>query len=322
MVSTTGKRALAVETSGAPDGFPVFLLHGMPGSRVGPKPRSIVLYRWGLRLICYDRPGYGRSDPHPGRTVRDAADDVIAIADDLGVDRFAVVGRSGGGPHALACMAEHPDRVSHGAVMVSLAPSDAGDLDWPGGMNDYNRLGYAAVEHDQDGLLNDIMKLAEEVRRDPSALIHRLEAGMCAADHRVVGDPVLRRLLVDAYREAMRQGPDGWVDDVVALGGPWGFDPAAIRAPLRLWHGADDSFSPLNHARWLAGRIPHADVHIDKDLGHFSAVEVLPRILAWVAKEAAHPQVVPIDARPGTVPVRTDRAGRSPGTTTFQPAAV
>src|SRR4051794_39170038 len=96
-------RVLAVEVSGALDGVPVFLLHGTPGSRSGPRPRTSVLYRQGVRLISYDRPGYGGSTRMQNRRVVDAAADVDAIADRMGVDRFAVVGRSGGGPHALAC---------------------------------------------------------------------------------------------------------------------------------------------------------------------------------------------------------------------------
>src|ERR1039457_6640174 len=101
----SGRRKLSVETLGAPEGKPVFLLHGTPGSRYGPRPRGIILYRLGIRLITYDRPGYSGSDRNRGRSVADAADDVAAIADALGIDRFSVVGRSGGGPHALACAA-------------------------------------------------------------------------------------------------------------------------------------------------------------------------------------------------------------------------
>jgi pimeloyl-ACP methyl ester carboxylesterase len=98
-------RDVAFDTLGDSKGFPVFLLHGTPGSRSGPAPRTSVLYRLGIRLICYDRPGYGGSERFKGRTVADAAWDVLAIADHLNLGQFGVVGRSGGGPHALACAA-------------------------------------------------------------------------------------------------------------------------------------------------------------------------------------------------------------------------
>ena len=98
----SGGRRLAIEQCGEPEGKPVFLMHGTPGSRLGPRPRAIVLHQLGVRLIAFDRPGYGGSDRKFGRTVADVATDVAAIADALELDRFAVLGRSGGGPHALA----------------------------------------------------------------------------------------------------------------------------------------------------------------------------------------------------------------------------
>lgn len=115
-------RNLTVERWGDPHGKPVFLLHGMPGSRLGPAPRGMVLYQRRMQLIAYDRPGYGGSDRHPGRTVADVAAEVAAIADSLGLDTFAVAGRSGGAPGALACAALLPDRVTRTAALVSLAP--------------------------------------------------------------------------------------------------------------------------------------------------------------------------------------------------------
>src|SRR5260370_37285137 len=108
MVRLPDSRRLACEEYGEPDGDPVFFLHGTPGSRLGPRPRAIVLYQLGVRLIAFDRPGYGQSDPQPGRTVADVASDVSAIADYLELDHFAVIGRSGADPHALACAARLP----------------------------------------------------------------------------------------------------------------------------------------------------------------------------------------------------------------------
>jgi pimeloyl-ACP methyl ester carboxylesterase len=104
-IETRVARVLTFDVAGHPGGWPVFLLHGSPGSRIGPKPRGSVLYRLGIQLISYDRPGYGGSTPKPKRSVADAAYDIEDIAADLGLDRFAVVGRSGGGPHALAAAA-------------------------------------------------------------------------------------------------------------------------------------------------------------------------------------------------------------------------
>ena len=98
-----------MKISGNPTGHPVFMLHGTPGSRIGPFPQTRVLYELGVRLISFDRPGYGGSDRLDSRRVADVVPDVVAIADELELDRFAVLGRSGGGPHALACAALLPE---------------------------------------------------------------------------------------------------------------------------------------------------------------------------------------------------------------------
>ena len=124
----------------APTGWPVFLLHGTPGSLHGPRPRGIFLYRLGVRLISYNRPGYPGSTRVEDRIVADAAGDVETIADNLDMDQFSVIGRSGGAPHALACAADNRlrDRLICTAALSSLAPCDAEGLDWFAGMADSN----------------------------------------------------------------------------------------------------------------------------------------------------------------------------------------
>ena len=151
-VKTPDGRQLSTQTYGDPDGKPVFLLHGTPGSRLGPHPRGILLHRLGVRLIAFDRPGYGESDRFQGRRVADAATDVLAIADAFDLDKFAVVGRSGGGPHALACAALLPDRLTKAAVLVGLAPREADGLDWFDGMTQFNVLEYTAAANGYAGL--------------------------------------------------------------------------------------------------------------------------------------------------------------------------
>ena len=133
-VRSADGRRVAVQVSGSTAGHPVFLMHGTPGSRIGPLPRPMVLHGLGVRLITFDRPGYGESDRQPFRQVADVVPDVEAIADALGVGQFAVLGRSGGGPHALACAALLPDRVTRAGILVSLAPGrmdSTGSPGWP-----------------------------------------------------------------------------------------------------------------------------------------------------------------------------------------------
>jgi pimeloyl-ACP methyl ester carboxylesterase len=282
MVRVAGDRELAVEVCGDSSGTPIFLLHGTPGSHRGPRPRTSVLYRLGVRLISYDRPGYGMSTPQPHRSIGDAAGDVRAIADELGLEHFGVVGRSGGGPHALACAALLGDRVNSAAVLVGLAPSDAKDLGWYEGMTESNVVEFSNAEADRRAAMASLAEHAERVRADPDVLLRTLRPELTSPDRRIVDDVAIRKLLTDTYAEALRYGIDGWIDDVLALRRPWNFDLSAIDQPVLLWHGAKDGFSPVTHAYWLAGQIQTAVIEVEPDGAHFSAVEILPKALAWV----------------------------------------
>jgi pimeloyl-ACP methyl ester carboxylesterase len=283
---------LTVEISGAANGWPVVLIHGTPGSRTGPKPRGSVLSRLGVKLICYDRPGYGDSTRRPGRRVVDAAADVAGIADHLGLTRFSVVGRSGGGPHALACAAQLPDRVHRVAALVCVAPANAEGLDWFGGMTNDNVEAYSTADRNTTLLMERLRARAENTFQDPMTLIEVLRTEMSPADLRVVRDVPIRSSLVHSYREGLKGGPDGWIDDVLALREPWGFELGSIRVPVRLWHGIEDTFTPASHTRWLASMIPDAIHEVQVGQAHFGAVEVLPDLLSWLVAEA-EPEPVP-----------------------------
>ncbi|MFI8006745.1 alpha/beta fold hydrolase [Streptomyces sp. NPDC086010] len=289
-VRTADGRHLMVERQGDPRGRPVFLLHGMPGSRLGPAPRGMVLYQRKTQLITYDRPGYGGSDRLPGRRVRDVVEDVRAIADSLGLERFAVVGRSGGAPHALACAALMPDRVTRGAALVSLAPWDAAGLDWFDGMAASNVLAYSTAAADPEGLAESFISRSAEIRQNPVRLLDDLRRELTDSDRTVVNDAGIRTMLLANYREGLRTSAYGWIDDAIAFCRPWGFDPADIRCPVMLWHGVKDVFSPVGHSRWLAGRIPGATTVLEPAAAHFDALSVLPTILNWLLEDNQHPE--------------------------------
>lgn len=284
-VRTADGRRLATAVYGDPEGRPVFLLHGTPGSRLGPRPRSAILHRLGVRLICFDRPGYGESDRLPGRRVADAAADVAAVADAFGLTTFAVVGRSGGGPHALACAALLPDRTTKVAVLVGLAPREADGLDWLDGMTELNVTEYEAVASGYEQIAAVTKATADAVRADPASLLTKLQSELPDPDLRVVADRGIRSLLVATYAEALRKSAHGWIDDAVAFHAPWGFDPAAVSIPVLLWHGANDNLSPVSHAKWLAERIPSAAVVVQAGAAHFGALDVLPDILRWLTTD-------------------------------------
>ncbi|GAA0527340.1 alpha/beta hydrolase [Paractinoplanes ferrugineus] len=279
-IGTADGRQLRYQEAGDPAGYPIFLLHGTPGSRLGPRPRVSVLSRLGVRLISYDRPGYGGSDRHAGRIVADCAADVAGLADHLGLDEFAVVGRSGGGPHALACAALLPARVTRAAVLVSFAPDNA-DLDWFSGMNEANTRDFT----DEHTLVQSLIERAHRTHQSPATLLDSLRDHISGPDLRLVGDETFERLLLESYAEATRPGPWGWIDDALALRRPWGFDLTSIHRRVLLWHGAEDNVVPASHTRWLARRIRTAELRVQTGSAHFGAMEILPSVLSWLAQE-------------------------------------
>jgi pimeloyl-ACP methyl ester carboxylesterase len=279
-----GSRKLTVRISGNPSGIPVFFLHGTPGSRIGPAPRTPVLYKLGVRLISFDRPGYGGSERQVARRVADAAEDVVAIADYLEVEQFAVLGRSGGGPHALACAALLPDRVTRAGVLVSLAPWEGMGAQWLNGMSISNRLEYTAAALEPEKLITRLVQSAAKIKADPTSHVTMLGREMPEDDRRVVADAGIRALLAQNFAEALKDSADGWIDDALAFCAPWGFDPADIMAPVLLWHGGDDVFSPVAHTHWLADKIKVSEVVIKPRTAHFGALEAVPWVLSWLIR--------------------------------------
>jgi pimeloyl-ACP methyl ester carboxylesterase len=283
-VHSADGRRIAVQETGHPSGHPVLLLHGTPGSRLGPLPRGRVLYELGVRLITFDRPGYGSSDRLVSRMVADVVPDVQAIADALELDKFAVAGRSGGGPHALACAALLPHRVTRAGVLVSLAPWAAEGLDWFAGMADSNVEEYTTAANEPEVLTARLVQAAARIRANPASHVATLSPEMPEADRRVVADIGIRALLAENFAEALRESADGWIDDALSFCSPWGFNLADIKVPVLLWHGENDVFSPAAHARWLADQIPSAIMSIRPGAAHFGALEVIPDVLSWLIR--------------------------------------
>ncbi|MFF7949250.1 alpha/beta fold hydrolase [Streptomyces griseorubiginosus] len=278
-------RRLSVEERGDPKGRPVFLLHGTPGSRLGPAPRPSVLYRMGVRLITFDRPGYGGSDRSVGRTVSAAAEDVSLIADALGIGRFGVVGRSGGAPHALACAALIPERAARTGALVGLAPPDAAGLDWFDGMTEANVRAYVNAAAGRHRLTAALGRRSLTIRADPAAILAEMRNGLPESDRRIIADAGVQAMLKRNFAEGLRTSADGWVDDVMAFSTGWGFDLSGITGPVVLWHGAEDIFAPVEHTRWLGRNIPGALVEVEPDAAHFGALRVMSRIIGWASRD-------------------------------------
>jgi pimeloyl-ACP methyl ester carboxylesterase len=293
-----GDSSIRTEFVEAPDGRRLRVEIGGNGPRailahLGSPNAGVLFEPWvrdaadrGLTLVTYDRPGYGESTPHPGRTVAGCADDVRAIAGAAGFDRCAVWGYSGGGPCALACAALLGDLVSAVATIGSPAP-----------ILDMGEEFFAGAAH---GLRDDLALYdtdRAEWERSNQAQWEQLMAvtadGLRSSwsEHAVPGDRQALGgefgvWLHHALHQGLEPGVEGWAeDDIATFHAPWGFDPADIRMPVKIWHGTDDTFAPCGQGRWLAQRIPGAESDIRSGDGHMRVMaERIGDVHGWLAE--------------------------------------
>ena len=272
-IATAEGRTLAVHSDGDPAGFPVVMHHGTPSSGLLYERHVELAHEQGIRLVGYDRPGYGGSAREPGRSVSDCAADVDAIADALRLDRFATWGISGGGPHALACAALCDRRLVAAASLAAVAPQDAEGLDWLAGMGDENHVEFGHAAAGEEQLRTYLAAEAEEIRAaGPERLVAVMET-LLGPEDRAVLSGAFAEYLLKADRHGLADGVDGWVDDDLAFLAPWGFELSSIDRPVLLLHGDDDRFVPVAHGRWLADHIPGVEARIDAADGHLTLIE-------------------------------------------------
>jgi pimeloyl-ACP methyl ester carboxylesterase len=242
--------------------------HGTPQTGEPPAPLLPVLGRRGIRCISYDRPGYGTSARHHGRDVASAAADVAAIAEALDIEEFATVGVSSGGPHALACAALLPGRVTAAVTVAGPAPIGADGLDWFAGM----ATAVSARMH--AGL------------RGRVAIEAHLNSRGFATDGFTMSDLTAIvedwRWLGEVSEQAMASGFPGAVDDVLSMVTPWGFRPSAIGAPVLVVHGGNDRVVPTAHGEWLAHHLDAAELWLRPGDGHIAVLNSCAAALDWL----------------------------------------
>ncbi|AIZ44294.1 alpha/beta hydrolase [Deinococcus radiopugnans] len=258
---------------GLSDPLTVFWHHGTPNIGAPPEPLFEASRQLNIRWVSHDRPGYGGSSPLPGRDIASAAWDVGQIADALDIAEFAVMGHSGGGPHALACAALLPERVLAAVSGAGLAPYGAEGLDYFGGMNPSGAASLRAA------LGGQAVKEAYEA----SAPEFDLET-FTAADYAALSGSW--KWLNSVVGPAMRDGPGGLIADDLAYVAPWGFAPAQIDVPVLLLHGAQDRVVPSTHADWLLRHLPTAELWPGPEDGHLSVLNSAGAALAWLRERA------------------------------------
>ena len=250
----------------------VFWHHGTPNIGAPPEPLFAAAERLGIRFIGYDRPGYGGSTAHAGRDIASAASDAAHLADALEIERFAVMGHSGGGPHALACAALLPERVLGAVSLAGLAPYGAAGLDWFEGINPSGTAELHAALAGREALAACL----EAGEFDPEMFTpadHAALSGSWSWLHSVVGP-------------ATAAGPGGMIADDLAYVRPWGFDPAQIKPPVLLVHGQQDRVVPSSHSQWLSGQCYSAELRLFPDDGHLSVLHSAEAALEWLREKA------------------------------------
>ena len=216
-------------------------------------------------MLSYGRPSYGGSSPHRGRNVASAAADVAQIVDALGVARFAVMGASGGGPHALACAAFLPDRVTGVVCLAGLAPFTE-SFDWYAGMVAAGGLRAASAGREARE------RYAVSAEFDVNSFTPADWAALNGAWASLGADSV----------QAGAAGPNGLIDDDLAFVAPWGFDVAQIDAPVLLVQGGQDRVVPPTHGDRLMHNCPSSELWLRPRDGHISILGAVPLAMDWL----------------------------------------
>lgn len=262
-------RMLAYAEYGDPYGKPVFFCQGTPSSRL-MRPSEDQTRQLGARLIVADRPGFGLSDPKPGRSLLDWADDVACLADQLKIGAFPVIGISGGGPYAAACAHRMPDRVTSLGLVSAAGPTHIeGSIE--GGAGE-RKAGFIVARR-APWLLTLVIWLFRNPGRNPERFLDRFSPGFPEIDRRIQSQPEIRAMFLNSYREASRQGVRAFADEVSLVSRPWGFRLEEIRVPTYLWHGGLDKSTPLGMGKHMAETIPGCRAYFMPNEGHLLIFE-------------------------------------------------
>lgn len=263
-------RSLAYAEYGASTGVPVIYCHGFPGSRLEAGLADTAARRLGARLIAADRPGIGLSDFCPTRRVLDWPEDVAALANGLGLEKFSVLGVSGGAPYALACALRFPERVRSTTIVSPLGPAQW--LHGGTGMALASRLSLrlAAMWPATTPLLCAIFRPV--IRHAGRLALALVAVGVSRPDRQMLREPAFRATLATSAREAFRQGSRGAAKDLALLAAPWQFDPGDVASEVDLWHGNTDRVVPVTMARALEQRLSACRATYMADEGHYSLI--------------------------------------------------
>ena len=257
-------RVLGYAEYGAPDGVPVFYFHGFPSSRLDWQffDCEDPVTELNARIIAADRPGFGLSDSQRGRRMLDWPADVAALADALQIDRFAVLGVSGGGPYAAACAIKIPGRLTRTGLVCGMGPADAP------GMQD----GSSWAIPGQFSLMRRLILMLTSMglSRDPDQFLSRSLETFSEPDRQLLDQAELAQVFVEGMQEAFRSGIGGANHEAGLYTQPWGFQLQEIDAEVHLWHGGLDNNVPISVGRFVADAIPNCNARFYEEDGHLT----------------------------------------------------
>lgn len=280
-VYTTVSGRLEVLTEGPAHGRALVFHSGTPSAALPFRPLTEAAGAQGLRLITWSRPGYGNSEPAPGRSVADVAADTAAVLDALAVEEFVALGWSGGGPHALACAALLPERCKAAATIAGVAPYPADGLDWTAGMGEENVEEFSLAMRGEQALTPYLEEQAAVLGQVTGSQVAEALGGLVSPVDVASLTGEYAEFMAAVLRRSVSTGIAGWRDDDLAFTREWGFDVSTIGVPVSVWQGGQDLMVPPAHGRWLAERIPTVRDHLLPAEGHLSlAVGALDRIVA------------------------------------------
>jgi len=275
-------RKLGYAEYGDPAGKAVFHFNGSGSSRLERPTEEAILQDLGVRFISTDRPGHGISDPQPDRQLLDWPEDICQLADHLGIEKFYVEGYSAGGPHALACAYQLPERVLAGAIISGVAPPDRPSPYQ--GLPIPNRL----------LLLSErwLPKLVPIIRRsmysmvtgEPEKAGETLLASFPPVDQRIAEKPENLENLVASIQEGYRQGWHGPAQDDILTNSPWGFRVEDISVRIDIWQGEVDKNVPLNQGQYQHEKIPNSRLTVLPGQAHLYLLERWGEILVQLVE--------------------------------------
>jgi pimeloyl-ACP methyl ester carboxylesterase len=264
-------RQLCYAEYGDPQGIPIFYFHGFPGSRLAGQRFHEVALALGYRIISIDRPGMGLSSLNKDRTILSWPSDVLHLADHLHIDRFSVMGYSGGAPYVAACAYIMPERLKGAVIVSGVAPFDHPTLQK--GMTMNKKIAYYLIRR-VSWVSMVLMKITLILfqKHERFQMMRGMMKRLPEADRAVLNDPYIKQMFIDITLEAFKKGVAGSAQEMQLLFKPWGFDLTQVHYPLVIWQGTLDPQVPLSHAEIYANSIPRAQLKLIENEGHHSLI--------------------------------------------------